>query len=79
MGVLKNFKNFTGKHLRWSLFLIKFRASGLELYLKETPTQVFSCEIVISLRRPFYTEHPRWLLLVPSLKSFIKEPRFIDL
>ena len=25
MGVLKNFANFTGKHLRWSLFLIKLQ------------------------------------------------------
>ena len=33
IGVLKNFANFTGKHLCWSLFLI------------ETPTQVFSCKI----------------------------------
>ena len=35
VGVLKNFANFTGKHLFWSLFLIKlqpFRPSGLQLY-----------------------------------------------
>ena len=25
-GVLKNFANFIGKHLRWSLFLIKSQA-----------------------------------------------------
>ena len=25
-GVLKNFANFTGKHLCWSLFLIKLQA-----------------------------------------------------
>ena len=30
MGVLKNFAIFTGKHLCWSLFLIK--PSGLQLY-----------------------------------------------
>ena len=24
IGVLKNFKNVTGKHLRWGLFIIKF-------------------------------------------------------
>ena len=35
-GILKNFTNFTGKHLRWSLF------SGLQLYYKETPAQGFS-------------------------------------
>ena len=26
IGVLKNFAKFTGKHLCWSLFLIKFQA-----------------------------------------------------
>ena len=26
IGVLKNFANFTGKHLCWSLFLIKWQA-----------------------------------------------------
>ena len=26
---LENFANFTGKHLRWSLFLIKFQAFRL--------------------------------------------------
>ena len=31
-GVLKNLTNFTGKHLYWSL---------LQLYLKQTPKQVF--------------------------------------
>ena len=39
-GVLKNFAK--GKHLCLSLF---FKPSGLQLYEKETPTQVFSCEI----------------------------------
>ena len=38
-AVLKNFSIFTGKYLCWSLFLTK-----LQLYLKETPAQVFSCE-----------------------------------
>ena len=27
-GVLKDFAKFTGKHLCWSLFLIKLQASG---------------------------------------------------
>ena len=39
--VLKNFANFTGKHLCWSLSLIR-----------ETPTQVFSCEICEFCRTP---------------------------
>ena len=31
-GVLKNFANLTGKHLRESLIFIKFQAWGLKLY-----------------------------------------------
>ena len=31
-GVLKNFENFTGKQLCWSLFLIKLQGGGLQLY-----------------------------------------------
>ena len=43
VGDLKIFLNFTGKHLRWSLFFIKVGGlQGLQLYKKETPTQVFS-------------------------------------
>ena len=41
--ILKNFAIFTGRHLCWSLFLIKL-PPGLQLYKKETLTQVFSCE-----------------------------------
>ena len=60
VGDLKIFLNFTGKHLRWSLFFIKVGGlQGLQLYKKETPTQVFSCHAT-----PFSTEHYRWLLLL---------------
>ena len=45
-GVLKNFANFTGKHLCWNLLLLKLQAlQALQLYLKKTPTQVLSCRI----------------------------------
>ena len=30
---------------------------------KETPTQVFSCEIYEIFKNAFFTEHLRWLLL----------------
>ena len=46
VGDLKSFLNFTGKHLRWSLFFNKVGGlQGLQLYKKETPTQVFSCHM----------------------------------
>ena len=41
-GVLKNFANFTGKHLCWSLFLIKFQAFNPGTLLKrDSNTGVF--------------------------------------
>ena len=45
-GILKNFANFTGKHLRWSLFLIKPRSATL---LKRN--SMFSCKISEILTR----------------------------
>ena len=53
-GVLKNFANFTGKHLCLNLFLIKLQASRLQLYQKETPTQVLSCEICKNFKNTFF-------------------------
>ena len=43
-AILKSFTILTGKHLYWSLFLIKLQISRSALYLKESPTQVFSCK-----------------------------------
>ena len=59
IGALKNFANFTGKHLCWSLFLVKF----LTNFIKDTPTQEFSCEIWKNFKNTFSTEHLQWLLL----------------
>ena len=44
IGVLKSLANVTEKYPCWSLFSKNFLAEGLQLYLKKTPTQVFSCE-----------------------------------
>ena len=35
-------------------FLIKLQASSLQLYLKETPTQVFSCEFCEIFNNTFF-------------------------
>ena len=52
-GFLKNFANFTGKHLCWSVFLIKF----VKTLLKRDSIQVFPCEICEILRTPTFEEH----------------------
>ena len=50
--VLKNFAFFTGKY-----------PEGLQIYLKETPTQVFWCKYCEFLSTSFFIEHLWWLLL----------------
>ena len=63
LGVLKNFANFTGKHLCWSVFSInKF---------KEISTLVFSCEIWNIFKNTFFAEHLWWLLIEISYFSLI--------
>ena len=53
-AILKNFAIFTGKHLCWSIFLIKLHA--FKLYY-ESPTQVFSCKYGQSFKNNF----SRWI------------------
>ena len=48
-GVLKDFANFTGKHLYRNLFFNK----------KEALAQVFSCEFCEVFKTIFFTEHLR--------------------
>ena len=55
LGALKNFANFTGKHLCWSLFLIKF----LRNFIKDIPTQVcWSVKFAKFLRTSFFYRLP---------------------
>ena len=66
IGALKNFVNFTGKHLCWSLFFNK--VTGLQacnFIKKETPMQVFFCEICEIFKNTFFHRTP---LVVTSAK-----------
>ena len=56
-GVFKNFANFTWKHLRWGLFFTKLQVFRPATFLKETPTQMFSCEIWEILNNTYFEEH----------------------
>ena len=47
IGVLRKFAMFTGRHLCWSLFLIRFQAWKPATLSKKTPTKVFSCEYTL--------------------------------
>ena len=57
--VYNNFTNFTGKHLCWSLFLIKLLAFRPGTLFKETPTPVFSSEICKIFKNTYFEEHLR--------------------
>ena len=57
IGFPKNPVIFKGKHLCWSLFLIKLQAQAPQLYQKETPTQVFSCEYYEISKSSYFEEH----------------------
>ena len=46
----------------WSLFLKSCRPSGLQLYLKETPAQVFSCEYCQIFKNTYFEEPLRTAL-----------------
>ena len=54
IDVLKNFAIFTGKHLRWSLLLIKLQACN------------FLVNIAKFLKSAFFIKHLWWLLLKNS-------------
>ena len=64
-GVLKNFTNFTRKHQCWSPFFNKV-AGAYDFIKKETPTQVFSCEICEIFKNTYFEEHLR---TTDSIKS----------
>ena len=53
-GVLKiyNFANFTGKHLRWSLFLIRFQVRPTTLLKRNSNTRMLT-ELHSNVFRPF--------------------------
>ena len=57
-GVLRNFAEITGKHLRQSLFLMKLQSWACKFIKKETLAQVFSCEFAKFLRTPFFYRTP---------------------
>ena len=63
ISVLKRFANFTGKHLCWSLFLIKLQAlRPATLLKKDSNTGVYLWNLRI-FNNTFFKEHFQWLFL----------------
>ena len=55
-GVLKDFANFKGKHLCWSLFLIKLQAFRPATLLKEDSNIEIFCEISEIFKNTYFEE-----------------------
>ena len=84
----KNFANFTGEHLCWSLFLKGLQVEALQHYQKESPTQVFSCEVGKTFKNTcflqntsggcfwWYKSHTRLFILRKQTFSFYSTPHF---
>ena len=66
-AVLKTFAMITGKHLYWSLFLIKLQKPRSAALLKMTPTQVISCEYYRRFKNTYFEEHLRRLFLLSRI------------
>ena len=64
ISILKKFAKLTRKHQCWSHFLIVSRN-------KETPAQVFSCELWKAFKNTFFTKHPWWSWSLSQKKFYI--------
>ena len=73
IGVLKYFANFTGKHLCWSLFLTE--SSGLQLFKKVFPTQVFSFGIFENFKNTYFEEN-LWTTASETCSNFTRVALF---
>ena len=69
-GILKNFTQFTGKHLCQSLFLIQLQAEACNVIKIETLAQVFSCGFYEIFKNTYSIEH-LWCLLLHLRKTQI--------
>ena len=58
-AVLKYFSIFIGKDLCWSLFFNKVAGLQVRNFIKQTLTQVFSCEYCEILKNTYFEEHLR--------------------
>ena len=68
IGALRNFAIFIGKHLCWSLFLIKLQAWRYHRCLIDALTQVLTYEYCEIFKNSFFMEQLRWLFLMSCLK-----------
>ena len=76
-GVLKNFANFTGKHFRLSLFLIKLQTQRSAFFLKKRlHHSCFPVNIANFSKTTFCMKHLWWLLL-KMVEEFLRSSNVI--
>ena len=68
-GVLRNFAEFTGKHLCQRLFFNKVAGLPGTLLKKSLRHRCFPVNFTKFLRTPFFKEHLRWLFLKIALSN----------
>ena len=74
LSVLKNLSNFTGRHLCWSLIVIKlqdWKPSACNFIKKRLQHRCFLVNIVEFSKKPFFIENLWWLLLLLLTESEI--------
>ena len=69
-AIFKHLAILTGKHLYWSLFLIKLQTFRLATLLRRDPTQVFSCEYYQIFKKLYFEEHRRTAASVSNVFPF---------
>ena len=75
-GVPKNFENFTGKHLCWSLFLMKLLVQACNFIKKRLHHQCFPVKFAKFLRTSFFNNICERLLLFVSPQNTIANSSF---
>ena len=83
-GVCKNFPDFTGKQLRWSLFVVKLQTlSGMQIYQSKKRLQHrFLCEICEIFKNTYFEKPLRMTaskLLFREKPHWLNKMRFIDI
>ena len=80
-GIFRNFAKFTRKHLCQSLSSNRVAGWGLQLYKKETLTQMFFCEFCEIFKTTFFYKIPQLavsdFLAASNFRNFVSEKRRI--
>ena len=72
---LKISQTSQGNKFIWFSFLIKLQACRLHFIKRETPIQVFSCEVCETFKKTYFTQHLQTTASVDTKNSFKTEQR----